>query len=180
LCEFPQKAGDAALARLINGFMPYIRRRAGGVRIAGLDTDDLVQEGLIGLFRAIETYDSARGAAFSSYAISCINNRISNGVKQAARKKHLPLNTYVPLEDGEDFSPASVRELLPEAVAIANEEYAVLRGRIDSELSRLERKVLALHLEGFDNSAAALRLGLPKKSVDNALRRARSKLKSNR
>lgn len=158
--------------------MPYIQKRAHSISIAGLDSDDLVQEGLIGLFRAMETYENDQGAAFSTYAITCINNCIATAVKQAARKKHLPLSGYLSLD--EDDTIMLTGGYTPEELAIANEEYAALQNRINDNLSDFERDVLALYLEGYDYLAVAKRLDTTPKSVDNALQRARKKLKSKR
>lgn len=158
--------------------MPYIQKRANSISIAGLDADDLVQEGLIGLFRAVESYDAAQGASFSTYAITCINNSITSAVKQAARKKHLPLSGYISLDE-EDTGMVS-GGATPEELTIANEAYAALQTKINDNLSDFERDVLALYLEGYDYLAVAKRLDTTPKSVDNALQRARKKLKSKR
>lgn len=169
---------EALLANLIKTFMPYIYKQARSITIAGLDNDDLIQEGFIGLFRALETYDNTQGAAFSTYAITCIHNCIATAVKQAARKKHLPLSGYLSLSDGDGIVLTS--EYSPEELAIANEEYAALQHQINDDLSEFEREVLALYLEGYDYLAVAKRLDTTSKSVDNALQRARNKLKKKR
>ncbi|NLC78240.1 MAG: RNA polymerase subunit sigma-70, partial [Ruminococcaceae bacterium] len=101
--------------------MPYIQRRANSVKIAGLEKDDLVQEGLIGLFKAINSYDKQLGTAFSTYAITCINNCINTAVKQAARKKHLPLNSYLSLSNEDGIELRDDYSL--EDVTISKEEY---------------------------------------------------------
>lgn len=168
--------GEASLARVMTRFMPYIHKRAMGVSADGLEYDDLVQEGLIGLFSAIEHFDAAQGASFSTYAITCINNCMVSAVRGAARKKHLPLNTCVSLsEEGSADIPAGST---PEEVAIAKEGYAALKLAIQDDLSPFEREVLALYLEGYDYAALAARLDSTPKSIDNALQRARRKLKS--
>ncbi len=169
---------EASLAKLIKTFMPYIQKRAAGATIAGLEKDDLVQEGVIGLFNALETYDSGQGTAFSTYAITCIHNAMRTALKQAARKKHLPLNSYLSLSDADGAQLADGDS--PEELAIANEAYAVLQTQINNHLSEFEREVLALYLEGYDYLAVAERLGTTPKSVDNALQRARNKLKRKR
>ena len=168
--------GEASLARVMTRFMPYIHRRAMGVSADGLEYDDMVQEGLIGLFSAIESFDAGQGASFSTYAITCINNCMASAVRGAARKKHLPLNSCLSLSDeGSADIPAGST---PEEVAIAREGYAALKLAIQDDLSPFEREVLALYLEGYDYAALAARLDSTPKSIDNALQRARKKLKS--
>lgn len=169
---------DVYLAKLIKTYMPYIQKRTARFCAAGLDSDDLIQEGLIGLFKGLETYDSSHGARFSTYAITCINNCITTAVKQAARKKNLPLNSYLSLS--EDDGPILTSGYTPEELAIAAEGYAALKNRINCALSDFEREVLVLYLEGYDYLAVAKRLDTTSKSVDNALQRARNKLKLKR
>ena len=172
--HFEGSQPDAALAKLMTDYMPYIQKKAARVRVVGLETDDLMQEGLMGLFRAIQTYQSAEGASFATYAKTCIDNGIRTAVKQASRKKHLPLAAYLPLSEEEGSADGSAS---PEERTIADEEYAALLQKIHQELSRLERDVLALYLKGYDYVAVAKRLDTTPKSVDNALQRARRKLK---
>ncbi|MEG1556932.1 MAG: sigma-70 family RNA polymerase sigma factor [Oscillospiraceae bacterium] len=165
------------LAKMMTEFLPYIKHKACGSNPSGLESDDLIQEGFIGLFNAIESYDKSKGAAFSTYAITCIDNSIKSAQKAAQRKKHSPLNGYVSLcEDAE--SPTLISAYSPEDLAILREECDALQQKIDDNLSAFERAVLALHLEGYDYSSSAKRLGKTPKSVDNALQRARKKLKS--
>ncbi len=167
--------GGRSLARLTAAFMPYIRKRAGGLRAAGLERDDLEQEGLIGLYDALTSFDETRGGEFSSYALACINNRMTSAVRQAARKKNLPLSGYLSLS-GDDAMQLEGGGT-PEDIAIAREDYLSLQNRINCDLSRFEREVLSLYLEGYDYLSVAERLGCSAKSADNALQRARRKLK---
>ncbi len=167
--------GERTLARLTASFMPYIRKRSGELRAAGLERDDLEQEGLIGLYDALTSFDETRGSDFSSYAYICINNRMLTAVRQAARKKNLPLNGYLSLSD--DDARGLEGDDTPEEVAIARESYIALQNRINSDLSDFEREVLSLYLEGYDYTSVARRLGCSVKSADNALQRARKKLK---
>ncbi len=169
---------EASLARMIQSFLPYIQKRANRFSVAGLESDDLIQEGLIGLFRAIESYDERHEATFATYAITCINNGMLSAVKQAARKKHRPLSGYLQI-DGDDTAELTNGET-PEDYAIANEGFALLQSKISADLSGFEREVLSLHLEGYDYLSIAKRLDTTAKSVDNALQRARKKLKSRR
>ncbi|MEA4911816.1 MAG: sigma-70 family RNA polymerase sigma factor [Oscillospiraceae bacterium] len=159
----------------MTAYMPYIRKRANAAAGGGLESDDLVQEGLIGLFQALETYDDTQDASFSTYAITCINNGMNAALRKAARKKQQPLRGYYSLsaQDADTLpDAASVEEL-----AIAKEAYAAVQQKIRDHLSDFERDVLALYLLGYDYNALAARLDTTPKSVDNALQRARKKLK---
>ncbi len=162
---------------MMTQYLPYIEKRAYCINTdgLGLERDDLIQEGLLGLFRAIGSFDEKGGASFSTYASACINNGINAAVRQAARKKHLPLKGYVSLS--EDNAESIKGAPSPEDIAIASEEHAAILSAIDDRLTKLERDVLALHLSGYSYLAAAKKLDKSPKTVDNALQRARKKLK---
>jgi RNA polymerase sporulation-specific sigma factor len=166
--------GDGAMESMVAAFLPYIRSRASRIRSIGLDGDDIIQEGLIGLLRAFDTYDSSKGVSFSTYAITCIDNGISTALRRASRKKDQPLNLSVELTDTQ---PAEALTHDPEAMAIRRAELEEIAGRIQKDLSKLERQVLSLYLEGYSYSAMAEMLHATEKAVDNALQRARRKLK---
>ena len=164
-------AGDEqALACLIAHQMPAIRAAAAQSVCPGLDFDDAVQEGILGLLRAIKTYDPAKGAGFTTYADVCIRNAAADAAKRARRKKHAPLNQSVPLPE-EQPAPG------PEELVLQSEQDASAFETLSQRLSVLERRVLALFLEGQPYSAIAAQLGIPEKSVDNALQRVRAKLR---
>ncbi len=135
----------------------------------GIEFDDLVQEGLIGLFSAVERFDENEEAQFSTYAYRCITNGILSAVRSASRKKHLPLNTALPLCE-------TITTVSTEQMAINNEQYQALRKRIDEELTRLEKQVLFAYLDGVDYRNIAKHCNITTKSVDNALFRVRKKL----
>ncbi len=137
----------------------------------GIEYDDLVQEGLIGLFSAVERYEQREDVKFSTYAYRCINNSILSAVRSASRKKHSPLNTAQPLTD-------TVATVSTEQLAINNEQYRQLQKRIEEELTRLEKQVLFAYLDGVDYDAIARLCNITTKSVDNALYRVRKKLMS--
>ena len=163
---------EGSIETLVASFLPYIRSRAARIRSVGLDGDDSVQEGLIGLLRAFDTYDEAGGASFSTYAITCIDNGISSALRRTSREKDQPLNSSVPLSDD---LPGFVRS--PEDLAIRRVELEKLAERVRQDLTDLERKVLGLYLEGYSYHAMAEKLNATEKTVDNALQRARRKLK---
>ena len=165
------RAGDEqALAALIARQMPAIRAAAARAVCPGLDFDDAVQEGLIGLFHAVGSFDPAREASFSTYANTCIRNAVLDAAKAAQRRQHAPLNTSVPLEEQQ---PAPG----PEETVLADEGYASTLHEIETRLSPLERRVLGLYLAGETYSAIARRLDVTEKAVDNALQRVRAKLR---
>ena len=155
-----QQGDENALAALIARMMPAIRKGAAECTAPGLDFDDAVQEGLIGLFHAVRGFDPAAGQTFTAYAAACI--------------RHAPLNYSVPLpaaEESTDTRPG------PEELAIFGEQYADTLRRMQTELSALERTVLMAGLEGRTPAQTARELGLPAKNVANALARARRKLR---
>ena len=160
------------ISEILSAFMPYIRRRASRVKRIGFESDDIIQEGLIGLFKAITSYDETK-AAFSTYAITCIDNGIASALKESARKKNIPLNTSISMEDEDPPS----NEHSPLDITIIRDEYSKLVGRISKNLSQFERDVLALYLDGYSYLVMAELLHTNSKSVDNALQRARQKLK---
>ena len=167
------QAGDeAALACVLAHMMPMIRSSAAGCIGPGMELEDAVQEGIIGLFRALESYDVCRDASFETYAGACIQHAQQAAKRAACRKKHLPLNTSVPLEES---TPAPG----PEEQAIEQERYNSWKARMAARLSPLERQVLGLYLQGLSYAAIGVRLVRTTKSVENALGRARAKLRRN-
>lgn len=151
--------------------------------LVGGDREDLYQEGMIGLLKAVEVFRPDRNASFRTFAQVCIRRQILTAVKRASRKKHGPLNQYVsiykPLEEDRtmlaDILPAAkIRE--PESVLMYRETMGKVKQTILSELTELERKVLFLHMEGNDYGRIGSLLKKDPKSVDNALQRSKRKL----
>lgn len=165
-----REGNEAALASIIAREMPLIRRFARRAVRPGLEFEDAVQEGIIGLFRAIETYAPGRGAGFDTYASVCIQRAILSAQRSASRKKHAPLNQSVPIPE-EQSIPG------PEDTAIANEQMSQTLQKARTQLSSLEKEVLALYLDGFSYDEIAKKLGKSQKTVDNALLRVRRKLR---
>ena len=151
--------GDTdALAQLIVRFLPDIQAKAGCYKLAGLEPEDLVQEGLIGLLRAVKSYDSTRKASFATFASRCILFRMLGTIRLFLEQKHLPLNNYLPLDS---------------AQALAE----LRRQKIKTLLSGLEQETLTLYLNGLSYEEMAQQLGCSTKAVDNALQRVRRKLR---
>lgn len=165
-----KSGSEVELAAIMARYMPVIRRAARRAAGPGLDFEDAVQEGIIGLFSAIQSYGEDRGASFSTYAAVCINNAAASAKKAAGRKKHAPLNQSVPISD-EQSIPG------PEDAAIANEQVQVTMKKARTVLSAMEKSVLRLYLDGYSYIQIAKRLGVNEKAVENALGRVRKKLR---
>ena len=166
-----QAGEESAIAALITAMMPAIRKGAAAVAAPGLDFDDAVQEGLIGLFHAVRSYRADKKVPFTAYAAACIANAQQDARRSATRKKHAPLNNSVPLPEN-SAAPG------PEELAIANERCAAVLERINTQLSPLERGSLLASLEGHTAAQTAQLLHCTPKAVENALMRARKKLRS--
>lgn len=166
--EEARQGNDAAMAAIIARHMPFIRRCARHAVRPGLEFDDAVQEGIIGLFNAIQTYSTSGGASFATYASVCIQRSILSAQRSASRKKHAPLNQSVPI-------PATQSIPGPEDDAIANEQAS--QALQHARLSPLEKDVLALRLDGFSYEEIAQKLGKNQKTIDNALLRVRQKMR---
>lgn len=175
LLQQAQQGDDVALATLIARMMPAIRKGAAANLAPGLDFDDAVQEGLIGLFAAVRSYRAAVGRPFVAYAAACIIHAQRDARRAALRKKHAPLNFSVPLPDAETTALPG-----PEEQAIASEHYADTLRRLNTELTELERKALLANLRGQTTAQAAKMLACTPKAAANALARARRKLRGNK
>ena len=152
------------------------------------EQDDLIQEGMIGLFKAIRDYDIGRDASFFTFADLCVSRQMYTAVQAAGRKKHSPLNTYISLysnppekEGGEEGelvnSLISKADLNPEDLLIDKENVELIEKTIEKELSSFEKQVLDLYLTGMKYTQIAKVLGKDEKSTDNALQRIKNKLK---
>ena len=165
------KQGDEqALAAVIVRMLPAIHRRAAAAVMPGLDFDDAVQEGLMGLLGAVQSYRAEGNASFVTYAGVCIQNAIRTARKAAGRKKHSPLNQSLPL-------PEMASSPGPEEKTIAREQVRLVMRKARTVLSPLEKQVLSLLIEGFTPAEIAGKLGRAPKVVENALTRLRRKLK---
>jgi RNA polymerase sporulation-specific sigma factor len=179
--------GEARITDYImDKYKNLVRSKAGSMYILGADRDDLIQEGMIGLFKAIRDYDTGRDASFFTFADLCISRQMYTAVQASRRKKHAPLNTYISLygESKEKEEGARLEEILsggqgsnPETLFLDKERMEYLSGEIDKELSTLEKQVLDLYLTGMTYSQIAKVLGKEEKSTDNALQRVKSKMK---
>lgn len=168
--------GDrAAEETLIVRYTRLVRVCARPLFLAGGDSEDLVQEGLLGLLDAIREFDSGRDAGFATFARVCIQNRLRSAVRSAAREKHMALNAAVSLE-GREAAKGGQEPGNPEDMIIAREAWREEMTRLGRELSSFEREVLGQYLDGFSYQEIAQATGKPPKAVDNAVQRIRRKL----
>jgi RNA polymerase sporulation-specific sigma factor len=183
------REGETAITEFIcNKYKDLVRSKAKSMYLLGADTEDLLQEGMIGLFKAVRDYDSGRDASFFTFAELCISRQIYTAVQASRRHKHAPLNTYISLyasaekgeiskEDKNLIKAASSTEPSPEALLIDRENAERLERIIEKELSKFEKQVLDLHLVGNGYTEIARILGKDVKATDNALQRVKAKLK---
>ena len=169
--------GEKEIAEyLIDKYKGLVRRKARAVFLVGGETDDLVQEGMIGLFKALQDYDPDREASFQTFARLCVERQLYTAVRSAQRQKHMPLNGYVSLSEDEQVLFAS-EQTEPESYLIARESQESMTRRVREALSPLENRVLTDYLRGMPNEAIAVDIGRPSKSVENALHRIRVKIR---
>ena len=181
-----------AIDILLDKYKSMVLGKAKSMYILGGDSDDLIQEGMLGLFKAVRDYDCGRDVSFKTFAQLCVNRQLYTAVKASGRKKHLPLNSAISLsqpvreKDGEeseedlvDFLEAD-KNTNPEEYLIGREELEQLEELIEKELSPFEKQVLDLHLTGMGYVEIAHVLNRDEKSTDNALQRIRMKLKKRR
>ena len=152
--------------------------------LAGGDSEDLIQEGMVGLLSAIRVFDPGKETSFRTYAEVCVKNRVRSAIKAASRDKHTPLNTYVPFEtpsfDGNTdhyaYGTDPQRLENPESIMIGREELQERMDVLKGQLSGFEAKILGLYLNGLSYSEIAQEVNKSPKSVDNAVQRIRRKL----
>jgi len=169
----------AAEEILVSEYARLVRACARPYFLAGGDSEDLIQEGMLGLLSAIRTYDPDKGAKFSTYAEFCVRRRIYSAIKLASGNKHTPLNSYISLESSQldESSTQNVSFLrVPEDFVIAREQAGEVERLLYGALSRFESGVLELYLNGMSYKDMAVRLEKSDKSVDNAVQRIRKKL----
>lgn len=185
VCLEAQQGDDEAQEFLMNRYKNFVRSRARSYFLIGADHEDIVQEGMIGLFKSIRDFRADKLASFRAFAELCITRQIITAIKTATRQKHIPLNSYVSLNKP-IFDEESDRTLLdvisegritnPEDLLIGQEELSSIEGRIGEMLSDLEWDVLTAYLDGRSYQEIALDLGRHVKSIDNALQRVKRKM----
>ncbi|MGC7847416.1 RNA polymerase sporulation sigma factor SigH [Desulforudis sp. 1088] len=182
---FARDGDTEALEYLINKYRHFVRAKARSYFLIGADREDIIQEGMIGLYKAIRDFRLDKLSSFRAFAELCITRQIITAIKTATRQKHIPLNSYVSLNKP-IYDEDSDRTLLdvisgskitdPEELVISREEFDDIEGKIGELLSSLEWKVLMSYLEGKSYQEIAEDLQRHVKSIDNALQRVKRKL----
>ena len=180
-----QQPDGAALEYLLNKYKNFVRSRARSYFLIGADHEDIVQEGMIGLYKAIRDFRTDKLASFRAFAELCVTRQIITAIKTATRQKHIPLNSYVSLnkpiyDDEHDRTLLDVisEEIQsnPEELLISQEDLTLIEGRIGEMLSPLEKQVLLRYLDGKSYQEISEELGRHVKSIDNALQRIKRKM----
>lgn len=172
---------------LLKKYKDFVRSKARAYFLVGGDSDDLIQEGMIGLYNAIGHYDESMASSFMTYAAICINNKLISAVSADGRQKNAPLNGYVSIyssitdETGEEASLSDVlpdtENINPEAIILNEEQEKLTINRLLGKLSALEKEILSYYMEGMSYSEIAKLIGKTEKSVDNAIQRIRLKMR---
>ncbi|MFZ5651298.1 MAG: RNA polymerase sporulation sigma factor SigH [Bacillota bacterium] len=183
--EYAREGDDVALEYLINKYKNFVRAKARSYFLIGADREDIIQEGMIGLYKAIRDFRMDKLSSFRAFAELCITRQIITAIKTATRQKHIPLNSYVSLNKP-IYDEDSDRTLLdvisgtkitdPEELIISREEFDDIEEKMGEILSSLEWKVLMSYLEGKSYQEIAEDLKRHVKSIDNALQRVKRKL----
>lgn len=175
LVKLAKNSDEGAFRELVVRYLYLVRSVAAEYKNSGLEPDDLIQEGLLGLLSAVNSYDETKGSAFKSYAGVCVKNKIVSAVRTALSDKNKILNDFVLLDDEAEFSADHLSE--PEAVIISQEAEEGIYTAIEQNLTELEKKVLSLYLLGYSYAEISAELGINEKACDNAMQRVRKKLK---
>lgn len=183
LIEKAHNGDTEAIERLLTQYKDRVKKLARAYFLVGGDTDDLIQEGMIGLYKAIRDYDSQKGKGnFTAFADMCINRNMQTAVKTALRNKHRALNESLSLNNETDGEEEFINYIIDEHadnpldVLLKDEQLRDFRTFIQNDLSKLEKKVLMEYLEGHSYSEIAAKLNKGTKAVDNTLQRIKKKL----
>ena len=180
-----QGGSGEALEYLLNKYKNFVRTKARSYFLIGADHEDIVQEGMIGLYKAIRDYRAEKLSSFRAFAELCVTRQIITAIKTATRQKHIPLNSYVSLNRPiyEEDSDRTLMDVIteesrsnPEEMFIDREDLSVIEGKIGQMLSDLEKNVLVRYMEGKSYVEIAAEMHRHVKSIDNALQRIKRKL----
>ena len=185
ILEIKTNCDNQALDYLINKYRPFVRAKTRTYFLIGADSEDIVLEGMIGLYKAIRDFRNDKLSSFRAFAELCVTRQIITAIKTATRQKHIPLNSYIsinkPIYDEE--SDRTLLDVLPggqvsdpEELVISQEEYIDIEAKMEEILSDLEWKVLMSYLDGKSYQEIAVDLNRHVKSIDNALQRVKRKL----
>lgn len=180
-----QQGDIYATEYIIKKYKNLVKSRSRTYFLIGADKEDIVQEGMIGLFKAIRDFKTEKCASFKTFAELCITRQIITAIKTATRQKHIPLNSYISLNKPvfEDDTEQTLIDTLsektvfnPEEIMITKEHFSDLREKMSKNLSKLEWNVLSLYLDGKSYVEIAKKLSKSEKSIDNALQRIKRKV----
>ncbi|MBR5740364.1 MAG: RNA polymerase sporulation sigma factor SigH [Firmicutes bacterium] len=187
LAVMAREGSETAEELLIDKYKGLVKVKARAYFIAGGDQEDVVQEGMIGLMKAVRSFDPEREASFKTYASTCINNQIIKAIRNADRSKNQPLNEAVSLNDtvGNPESELTIEDIVrasifdePEQILLYEEMIERITKGIDANFSKLEREVLVRKLDGKSYIQIAKELGKSPKTIDNAIQRVRRKIEN--
>ena len=185
ICQKIKAGNHDGMDYLLNKYKEMVRKKARSFYLIGGEKDDLIQEGMIGLYKAIRDFNYEKSSTFKGFAELCVTRQIITAIKTATRQKHIPLNTYISLNKpvSEDDSERTLLDILstikisdPEELIIGKEEKARIENAIAKVLSDLEMEVLQSYLDGKSYQEIACDLDRQAKSIDNALQRVKRKL----
>ena len=185
IVDLAQQGDQFAIEFLVDKYKNFVRAKARSYFLIGADKEDIIQEGMIGLFKAIRDYRLDKLTSFRAFAELCITRQIITAIKTATRQKHIPLNSYVSLNKPiyDEESDRTLIDILstnkitnPEDIIISREEFIFIEKKMGEILSSLEWKVLMAYLEGKSYQEIAVELKRHVKSIDNALQRVKRKL----
>ena len=182
LIEKLRQGEDDITDYILEEYKPLVRKKTNAMYLIGGETEDLIQEGMIGLFKAIRDYKPDKDASFYHFAELCINRQLYSALEASNRKKHQPLNSYISLSE-QEHPDAVAAELLvdkesgPEQTVIEQEVWEEYKKRLAQKLSRMENQVLQYYLDGNHYIQIAEMMGKSPKSIDNALQRIRQKIR---
>ncbi|MDY3796463.1 MAG: sigma-70 family RNA polymerase sigma factor [Agathobacter sp.] len=168
---------------ILEKYKPLVRKQTNALFLIGGENEDLIQEGMIGLFKAIRDYDDTKEATFFYFAQLCIKRQLASALEASNRKKHIPLNNYVSFSSEENDNGTALEATIsqgvesPEQMVLEQEKVIEFKEQIRAKLSKMEKEVLNLYLEGYNYTQIAKIMEKTPKSIDNALQRIRQKIR---
>ncbi len=183
LIDMLRKGNTEIADYIMEKYKPLVRKKTNAMYLIGGETEDLIQEGMIGLFKAVRDFNPEREVSFFTFAEICIMRQLYSALEASNRKKHIPLNTYISFSDQNDSDGVNLEQLIteqtisPEQMLIEREGKQEFFDKLEEKLSPMERKVLYLYLEGSSYTQIAEDMGKAPKSIDNTLQRIRGKIK---
>ena len=173
------RSGETGVTEyLLEKYKPLVKKQARTMYLMGGENEDLIQEGMIGLFKAIRDYRGDKEASFYTFAQLCVDRQMYNAIQSSTRQKHQPLNSYISM-NGEEWETqmGSKTEQSPETIIIAQENAVQMEEKIRKQLSTFENEVLTLYLDGNNYQQIGEKMNKSSKSIDNALQRIKGKVR---